>query len=106
MGIEDMANQAKDLAGQHADKIEQGLDAAAEQVKKIVPDVHDDKVDQSRGGRQEPARWWRSARPFEQTPPLVRNTSGPTGVDRITGGVSTRGAAATPAWAPSRRAGS
>lgn len=47
MGIEDMASQAKDLAGQHADKIEQGLDAAAEQVKKIVPDVHDDKVDQA-----------------------------------------------------------
>ncbi len=47
MGIDDIANQAKDLAAQHGDKIEQGLDAAAEQAKKIVPDEHDGKVDQA-----------------------------------------------------------
>ena len=47
MGIEDIANQAKDLAGQHADKVEQGIDAVAEQAKKVVPEEHADKVDQA-----------------------------------------------------------
>jgi hypothetical protein len=47
MGIDDIANQAKDLAAQHSDKVEQGVDAAAEQIKKVVPEAHSDKVDQA-----------------------------------------------------------
>ncbi len=47
MGIEDIANQAKDLAGQHADKVGEVIDQAAEKAKAVAPDQADGMVDQA-----------------------------------------------------------
>ncbi len=47
MGIEDMANQAKDLAVENADKVKEGVEMVAEKVKGMVPGEHADKVDQA-----------------------------------------------------------
>lgn len=42
MGIFD---KAKDLVGDNADKIEDGIDQVAEMAKDKVPEAHGDKVD-------------------------------------------------------------
>jgi len=47
MGIEDLANQAKDLAGQNADKVAEAVDTAAEKVKEMTPDQVDGMVDKA-----------------------------------------------------------
>ena len=47
MGIEDIANQAKNLAGQHADKVADAVDTAAEKVKEMTPDQADGMVDKA-----------------------------------------------------------
>lgn len=47
MGIEDMANQAKDLAVDNADKVMEGVDMLADKVKDLIPGEHDAKVDQA-----------------------------------------------------------
>lgn len=62
MGIDDLVNKGKEFLEQNKDKIgdalhseqaeqisDQGLDAAAEFVKKIAPDSVDAKVDEVRG---------------------------------------------------------
>ena len=47
MGMMDnMKDKAKDAAGQHGDKIDEGLDKAGEMAKDKAPDQHDDKIDQ------------------------------------------------------------
>ena len=38
-------DRIKGLLGKHEDKIEDGLDMAADKAKDFVPDEHDDKVD-------------------------------------------------------------
>jgi len=38
-------DKIKGLLGKHEDKIEDGLDTAADKAKDLVPDEHDDKVD-------------------------------------------------------------
>ena len=38
-------DKVKGLVGQHDDKVDEGLDKAAELAKDHVPDEHDDKVD-------------------------------------------------------------
>ena len=38
-------DKAKGLVGKNADKIEDGIDKAAEMAKDHIPDEHDDKVD-------------------------------------------------------------
>ncbi len=47
MGIEDMANKAKDLAAENADKVKDGVEVVAEKVKDLLPDEHAGKVDQA-----------------------------------------------------------
>jgi hypothetical protein len=42
MGIMD---KAKDAAGQHGDKIDEGIDKAGDMAKDKAPDQHDDKID-------------------------------------------------------------
>jgi len=42
MGIMD---KAKDAAGEHGDKIDEGLDKAGDMAKDKAPDQHDDKID-------------------------------------------------------------
>ena len=47
MGLMDnMKDKAKDMAGQHGDKIDEGLDKAGQMAKDKAPDQHDDKIDQ------------------------------------------------------------
>lgn len=38
-------SKAKNLVGKNADKIEDGIDMAADMAKDKLPDEHDDKVD-------------------------------------------------------------
>ena len=47
MGIEDIANQAKDAAGQHSDKVVDAVDTVAEKVKEMTPDQVDGMVDKA-----------------------------------------------------------
>jgi hypothetical protein len=47
MGIMDnMKDKATDMAGEHGDKIDEGMDKAGEMAKDKTPDQHDDKIDQ------------------------------------------------------------
>ena len=46
MGFDNALNQAKDVAGQHQDQVNQGIDAAAEKGKDLAPDQVDGYVDQ------------------------------------------------------------
>lgn len=45
MGFDDALNKAKGLANDNPDKVEQGIDAAAEQIKQRTPDNVDQQVD-------------------------------------------------------------
>ncbi|GAA1483207.1 antitoxin [Brachybacterium fresconis] len=45
MGFDDALNKAKDLAGENSDKVDQGIDAATEQIKERTPDSVDEHVD-------------------------------------------------------------
>ncbi|MDN5686397.1 MAG: antitoxin [Brachybacterium sp.] len=45
MGFDDALNKAKDLAGENPDKVDQGIDAATEQIKDRTPDSVDEHVD-------------------------------------------------------------
>ncbi|MGO1977708.1 antitoxin [Brachybacterium tyrofermentans] len=45
MGFDDALNKAKDYAGENPDKVNQGLDAASDQVKERTPDNIDEHVD-------------------------------------------------------------
>jgi ABC-type transporter Mla subunit MlaD len=47
MGIEDIANQAKDMVGGNADKVGEVIDQAAEKAKELAPDQVDGMVDQA-----------------------------------------------------------
>jgi hypothetical protein len=44
--LDDMKDKARDAAGQHGDKIDQGMDKAGDMAKEKTPDQHDDKIDQ------------------------------------------------------------
>ena len=43
--MDEMKDKAKDMAGQHGDKIDEGMDKAGDMAKEKTPDEHDDKVD-------------------------------------------------------------
>ncbi|MFC7375945.1 antitoxin [Brachybacterium sp. GCM10030267] len=45
MGFDDALNKAKDFAGENSEQAEQGIDAAAEQIKERTPDQFDEQVD-------------------------------------------------------------
>lgn len=45
MGFDDALNKAKDLAGDNPDKVDQGIDAATDQIKERTPDSVDEHVD-------------------------------------------------------------
>jgi hypothetical protein len=45
MGFDDALNKAKDFAGDNSDKVNQGIDGAADQVKERTPDNIDQHVD-------------------------------------------------------------
>lgn len=45
MGFDDALNKAKDYAGENPDKVNQGLDAAGDQIKDRTPDNLDKHVD-------------------------------------------------------------
>lgn len=47
MGFGDMVNKAKQMAGQHSDKVDGALDKGSEFIKGKTPDQHDGKVDQA-----------------------------------------------------------
>jgi hypothetical protein len=44
--MDEMKDKAKDMAGKHGDKVDQGMDKAGEMAKDKMPDQHDDKIDQ------------------------------------------------------------
>ncbi len=44
--MDEMKDKAKDAAGQHGDKIDQGMDKAGDMAKEKTPDQHDEKIDQ------------------------------------------------------------
>jgi hypothetical protein len=47
MGMMDnMKDKAKDAAGQHGDKIDEGMDKAGDMAKEKTGGQHDDKIDQ------------------------------------------------------------
>jgi hypothetical protein len=47
MGMMDnMKDKAQDAAGQHGDKIDQGIDKAGEQAKQKAGDEHGEQIDQ------------------------------------------------------------
>jgi hypothetical protein len=43
--MDEMKDKAKEMAGQHGDKIDQGMDKAGDMAKEKAPDQHDDKID-------------------------------------------------------------
>ncbi|GAA1489114.1 antitoxin [Brachybacterium sacelli] len=45
MGFDDALNKAKGFAGENSDQVEQGIDAATEQIKERTPDQVDEHVD-------------------------------------------------------------
>jgi MT0933-like antitoxin protein len=45
MGFDDALNKAKDYAGENPDQVNQGIDAATEQIKERTPDQVDEQVD-------------------------------------------------------------
>jgi hypothetical protein len=47
MGIGDMVNKAKDLAADHPDKVEQGLDKAGDAVDQRTGGQHAEQVDKA-----------------------------------------------------------
>ncbi|MEW6474241.1 MAG: antitoxin [Actinomycetota bacterium] len=52
--MDNMKNKAKEAAGQHGDKVDQGLDKAAEKAKERSGGKHDDKIDRGvERGKQE-----------------------------------------------------
>ena len=61
MGIGDMVNKAKDLAADHPDQVDQGLDKAGDAVDQRTGGTHADQVDKAqeavkdRLGQQPPA---------------------------------------------------
>jgi hypothetical protein len=44
--MDDMKDKAKDAAGQHGDKIDQGLDKAGDMAKQKAGDEHAEQIDQ------------------------------------------------------------
>jgi hypothetical protein len=46
MGLGDMKDKAKDLAGEHGDKAKEGIDKAAELADEKTGGKHSDKIDQ------------------------------------------------------------
>ena len=44
--MDNMKDKAKEAAGQHGDKIDQGMDKAGEMAKEKTGGQHDDKVDE------------------------------------------------------------
>lgn len=44
--MDNMKDKARDLAGEHGDKVDQGIDKAGQMAKDKAPDQHDDKIDQ------------------------------------------------------------
>ena len=53
MGLGDALNKAKDLTGDNPDKVNQGIDAATDQVKERTPDQYDSKVDDAAGAARD-----------------------------------------------------
>ena len=47
MGIDGLAGKAKDLLGDHADKVNDAIDGVADKVKEKTPDQLDGLVDQA-----------------------------------------------------------
>lgn len=45
MGFDDALNKAKDVAGDHPDQVNQGIDAAAQKGKDVAPDQVDGQID-------------------------------------------------------------
>jgi hypothetical protein len=45
MGFDDALNKAKDLAGEHSDEVNKGIDGATDQIKERTPDNIDKHVD-------------------------------------------------------------
>ena len=50
-----MMDKAKDAAGEHGDKIDRGIDKAAEMAKDKTGGEHDDKIDQGADRAQQAA---------------------------------------------------
>jgi hypothetical protein len=44
--MDNMKDKAKDAAGQHGDKIDEGMDKAGDMAKEKTGGQHDDKIDQ------------------------------------------------------------
>ncbi len=47
MGLDDMVNKAKEMAGEHAETVEGAVDKVADTVKEKTPDQVDGVVDQA-----------------------------------------------------------
>jgi hypothetical protein len=45
--MDEMKDKAKEMAGRHGDKIDQGMDKAGDMAKDKAPDQHGDKIDQA-----------------------------------------------------------
>ena len=56
MGLGDIVNKAKDLAADHPDQVDQGIDKAGDAVDQRTGDKHVTQVDKAPGGRQGPPR--------------------------------------------------
>jgi hypothetical protein len=48
-----LLDKIKGMVSGNKDKTKQGVDAAADQAKKVVPDEHDDKVDKAEAAADE-----------------------------------------------------
>jgi hypothetical protein len=53
--MDNMKDKAKDAAGQHGDKVDEGIDKAGEMAKEKTGGQHDDKIDKGVGKAQEAA---------------------------------------------------
>ncbi len=75
MGIDDLAGKAKDLLGDHADKVNDAIDGVADKVKEKTPDQLDGLVDQA-------PRRPRSRSRVRPAPDLAQGPTGPTAARR------------------------
>ena len=53
--MDEMKDKAKDAAGQHGDKVDEGIDKAGEMAKEKTGGQHDDKIDKGVDKAQEAA---------------------------------------------------
>jgi hypothetical protein len=53
--MDNMKDKAKDVAGQHGDKVDEGIDKAGDMAKEKTGGQHDDKIDKGVDKAQEAA---------------------------------------------------